>query len=454
MITSLHVAGFKSWRDSGELPLRRLTGFFGTNSSGKTSLLQLLLVLKQTSESSDRSQVLHLGDDRTLVGLGSLKDVLHRHDEDGTLSLDISWRAGRGATVVDTKGKSRSAAGDQMAFTTKVVSSGRNGAGAVESMAYTHLDETYEYRSVDSPPKSKYLLLKDGDEGFFLRNRGRPREALPPPVRCYGFPDEIRAAFQNAGFLADLELEFERLMQRITYLGPLRVYPKRQYTWAGGQPDDMGPQGQRWVDAILASRAEGKKKHWKYRTLEGLVAWWLKELGLIDSFRFKQLSPDSNLYRVLVKTTPSASEVAITDVGFGVSQILPVIVLCYYAPKGSTILLEQPEIHLHPSVQAGLADVLIDASKRRDVQIVVESHSEHLLRRLQRRVAEAESITNDDVALYFCRRHGGESRAEQLQLNLFGHIENWPEDFFGDQMEDVAEMTLAATRRKRSGERA
>ena len=68
--------------------------------------------------------------------------------------------------------------------------------------------------------------------------------------------------------------------------------------------------------------------------------------------------------------------------GIGVSQVLPVLVLCYYVPEGSTIILEQPELHLHPSVQAGLADVFIDVIKHRNVQILLESHSEHLLRRL------------------------------------------------------------------------
>ena len=106
-----------------------------------------------------------------------------------------------------------------------------------------------------------------------------------------------------------------------------------------------------------------------------------------------------------MRKSAGGPETLITDVGFGVSQILPVLVLCFYAPKGSTIILEQPEIHLHPAVQAGLADVLIDAYKRRDVQIIVESHSEHFLRRLQRRVAE-EALPNDDLAVYFCENAG------------------------------------------------
>ena len=91
--------------------------------------------------------------------------------------------------------------------------------------------------------------------------------------------------------------------------------------------------------------------------------------------------------------------------GSGVSQILPALVLLYYIPEGSTVLMEQPEIHLHPSVQSDLADIMLNVAKNRNVQIIVESHSEHLMRRLQRRVAEEEASV-EDVKLYFVSTSG------------------------------------------------
>ena len=261
----------------------------------------------------------------------------------------------------------------------------------------------------------------------------------------------MRAYYQNAGFLSDFELEFERLFTRMFYLGPLREYPQRQYTWAGAQPMDMGRRGERVVDALLAARETGSSiargRGRKRLTLEERVALWLKELGLIERFEIRPIAPGSKLFQVWVQRSSRASEVLITDVGFGVSQILPVITLCYYAPEGSILLLEQPEIHLHPSVQAGLADVFIDAIKTRNIQIILESHSEHLLRRLQRRIAE-EQLHSQQTALYFCAMTRGESRLDALHLDLFGNIENWPEDFFGDEFGEIAAMSEAMDTRK------
>jgi predicted ATPase len=301
-----------------------------------------------------------------------------------------------------------------------------------------------------SPEKNMYELVSKADDLQFVRARGRPWD-LPSPVKCYGFPDQVKAYFQNAGFLADLQLAFEEAFGRLYYLGPLREYPKRQYTWAGADPADMGQRGERVIDALLAARERGLRiplgRGKKRPTLEEYVAHWLKHLGLIHAFRVEAIAKDSNLYRVLLRRSPDSAEVLVTDVGFGVSQILPVLVLCYYVPEGSTIILEQPEIHLHPSVQAGLADVFIDAVRTRHVQVIFESHSEYLLKRLQRRIAE-EQVDTRETALYFCDLDAGKSRLVPLDVDMVGRIRNWPKDFFGDEFGEVVETQLAAMKRQ------
>jgi predicted ATPase len=182
-------------------------------------------------------------------------------------------------------------------------------------------------------------------------------------------------------------------------------------------------------------------------TLEQHVAYWLKELGLIHSFAVRPIAPNRKEYEVRIKRTVESAEVFLTDVGFGVSQLLPVLVLLFYVPEGSTIILEQPEIHLHPAVQAGLADVFIDAIKRRNVQIILESHSEHLLQRLQRRLAE-EALPIDQVKLYFTDFVGAASTLTPLDLDEYGNIRNWPKNFFGDTMGEASAMMEAELKRR------
>lgn len=168
---------------------------------------------------------------------------------------------------------------------------------------------------------------------------------------------------------------------------------------------------------------------------------------MAEDFSLHPIARSRQEFEVKIRLTKDSPEVLLTEVGFGVSQILPVLTQCYFSPKGSTIILEQPEIHLHPAVQAGLADVFIDVIKNRGVQIILESHSEHLLRRLQRRMAE-EQLAQDDVALYFTRMADGESKLDELDIDAYGNIRNWPENFFGDEMGDLVAMTEATMQRQ------
>jgi len=455
MLTRLKLRNFKSWADTGDIVLRPITGFFGANSSGKTSLLQALLLLKQTADSSDRGLALQFGDRNSLVNLGDFRSVVHRHAEESELVISLDWNQPEPFIVKNPEEPDKQVVKDtQLGLSTRIRTENGGTARvpglAVPEITYRVGEAAFGLRRKPES-RNEHELFAKGTGYKFLRSPGRVWP-LPPPAKCYGFPDQVRAYYQNAGFLSDLELAFEETLRRVYYLGPLRAYPERTYTWTGAQPSDMGRTGELAVHAILSSRDRGEKiqlgRGHRQQTLEQFVADWLKRLGLIAEFRVEAVTKDSQIFQVKVRKAAAGSETLITDVGFGVSQILPVVVLCFYVPEGSTVILEQPEIHLHPAVQAGLADVLIDAHRKRNVQVLVESHSEHLLRRLQRRIAEGQ-LSKDQVVFYFCEAKDRGSRLTALELDMFGRISNWPAEFFGDEFGELAETHEAIIRRGR-----
>jgi len=313
--------------------------------------------------------------------------------------------------------------------------------------------EFYIYQKEGEP---RYQLeTRNGFDFRFIRTLGRKWD-LPEPTKAYSFPDKAQTYFQNSEFLGVLESLYVDQINKVLYLGPLRDDPRRQYTWSGSFPADVGAKGERTIEAILAAtereEVRNLRKGARRKPFQEVIAEWLQELNLIHSFEVREVSTGSGLFRAFVKKTAASPEALITDVGFGVSQVLPVLVLLYYAEEGSTILIEQPEIHLHPAVQAGLADLFISISHARDIQLIVESHSEHLLSRLMRRVAEGETkygnISEDDVAVYFTETRAGRSRLSELEVTSSGTIKNWPKDFFGDQMGEVIAREEAALRKK------
>ena len=454
MLKWLKIENFKSWADTGIVPLAPITGLFGANSSGKTSLLQFLLMLKQTVESTDRTRVLQLGNGRSSVDLGTFSDVIHQHQIANALAFDLRWEPS-----ARLRQKLPLKVNHGIGFTAIIR------ADTAESLSPRLRVERFHYRldqarfgmqyvqttsgflSDMAPrawPKEQYLLEADGYELKSELQTFPPAELpLPAPIRFYGFPDETYAQYRNVGFLADLALELEKLFQQIFYLGPIREYFHRTYQWSGEPIENVGVRGEYTIQALLAARALRQS----FPTVEERVARWLKEMKLIEDFSVRPIAEHRDEYEVKVRQNRNSAEVSISDVGFGVSQILPVLVLCAYAPPGSVLLLEQPELHLHPSVQYDLADVLIDAMQNRQLQIILESHSEHLLQRLQRRIAERDELA-DKLALYFCEIKQAASTLTPLRLDEYGNISNWPPDFFGDEMGELTARAEAAANRQ------
>ena len=456
MLNRLKLENFKAWRKA-DFRFGKVTGFFGANSAGKSSLLQFLLLLKQTKNATDRGLVLDFGGPDDLANLGTFNDVVHQHDEDRQITWRLDWTLPRTLRIYDSTTRRRHLLfrGDSLQMRCSVGLENKRLQSA--ELAYRFDGVVFRLQqSADSPHDFK--LASEGGSFEFLRTRGRP-SPLPHPVKTHLFPNQVKSNYQNSAFLADFELEYENLMDSLYYLGPLRVYPQRQYHWGGTSPSDVGPRGERTMDAMLAATRDNRLETLRPRAqgvprvpFQQIIAHWLQELGLIHNFSLEEIAEGTNLYRAMVTTPGSRVPTALTDVGFGVSQVLPALVLLYYVPEGSTVLMEQPEIHLHPAVQSGLADLMLNVAAVRNVRIVVESHSEHLMRRLQRRVAEAD-VSAEDVQLYFVSSPEGRAFASDLCLNEWGEIENWPNRFFGDEMAEIAAIAKASLARKqgRSG---
>jgi len=456
MLTELRIENFKAWKDTGRLRMAPLTVIFGVNSAGKSSLGQLLMALKQTVMIDDPSCAFHLGDAGSPIELGRFRDCLHNHDLAARLGFSLGWKLPEPIAVTDSTAPGATRQGDHLELSSSLRANQRGNP---------QLDH-FSYRLLEGDEERLRVTHGQGENGdVFLHieppGLTTPHDAsrpLDPPEKFYRFADSTQARYGNLQALGRFAEETERLFAGLIHLGPMRDAPRRGYRWNGEHPADVGERGQHALAALLAAAREGRElcrgEGVAKARFDAFIAAWLRDLGVIDSFAVHPRDASAGDFDVLVRTYRGAPQVTLADVGFGVSQILPALVQAFHAPPWSTVWMEQPEIHLHPQVQAELADVFISAvqawenGKPRQVQLVVESHSMHFLLRLQRRIAE-QAIAARDVAVYFASRSAGGSELEALRLNAYGEIENWPENFFGDELGEIAARAQAAIARRR-----
>jgi hypothetical protein len=196
MLTELRIQNFKSWSDTQTMRLAPITVFFGTNSSGKSSIGQLLLMLKQTAESPDRTRVLNTGDQQAPVDLGDFRSLIHHHDDTLDLSFELAWKQSDAIVIDDPKDELVHHKGNLIRFRASIFQPpARPGQLRVRNMSYELLDgDAAPFRAgmePDSRRSSRYKLMFEGFSP--VRNRGRSWE-LPAPGRFYGFPDEAVAS--------------------------------------------------------------------------------------------------------------------------------------------------------------------------------------------------------------------------------------------------------------------
>jgi predicted ATPase len=249
--------------------------------------------------------------------------------------------------------------------------------------------------------------------------------------------------------------------RQLKYIGPLRDEPKPVYPLASAiDPDNIGFRGENTAAVLELHRnspvtyipskqfSENAKTYVPRDVpLQEAVLDWLDYMGVAKGVQTTDRGKLGHELRVSVANAQPYHD--LTHVGVGVSQVLPILVLSLLAEPGSTLIFEQPELHLHPRVQSRLADFFVSMTML-DLQCVVETHSEYLITRLRYRAAvDGHDHIPKNVIMYFVEKQDGQSTYRPIHINRFGVIEYWPEGFFDENEEQSAAILKAGMNRRR-----
>ncbi|MDO8184015.1 DUF3696 domain-containing protein [Conexibacter sp. JD483] len=477
MLTKLEIEGLKAFADRTSVELAPITLVFGDNSAGKSSLLQSLLVAQQTICSARDGRLRTSGHD---FDLGGFTNLVHAHDCDRLLvigctvtggrdfrdestshsivmnfragdhstadvdELRLSWHGGRTTTglvfrPIEARRSERERQYDvgngdwspELLEWLKVVLgprlAGRQRAAASAAwrtcreaaIAVARLDETAEEWDGFTEQEIERAL-------GLIRPRFSAQSGswLPRGVTADSLPrgsEATAVAAVVAALEAVIGQAHERLQDelgRVVHLGPAREIPQRVTLLRDASPEI----GRLVHDAALLDRVNKYLRHLEipYDLVPAL-------LGRGDA-----LLEDAIALRLIDHRYQTALTVNLRDVGVGISQLLPVVVSAVTNPFGA-VFIEQPELHVHPGLQAKLGDVLVSESAT--TQFVVETHSEHLMLRLLRYVRTGR-ISADDIAVLYVHHneHGAGASVRRIEIDDAGEfVQRWPGGFFTER---------------------
>ena len=545
MLESITLANFKGIAESQEVPLAPITLLFGANSSGKTSILQSLLLLKQTLDESESADTVLLPKGRT-IDLGNYKELIHAHETSRELSFGFRLSAdafrraattpvvgpmrffsedvgspwctvrfgGRGRIIrlrnftvgtgmwnefLASFGAARSRArqlpatfeedlrpGVQRALRLTefnplhpfITSCWKQIESSVdeykERLADRHLIEEKRHQRIRSRAaetgsefdrkrldsfRNRLAELKESAKRFEDYSMERLALDIEKQTRELTFPlrnfvpqtgPVLRRRIKPAGVTSSVDPRQDRLLRdahmavarltnrigmrlirildRIIYLGPLREYPERHYIFSGNVVANVGKSGKFMPDLLFSDAAA-------VDTLND----WLERFDLGYKVSVKSLKDPhiKDVFTIRLIDASSGVSVSPSDVGFGISQILPILVQAIIA-KNRMILVEQPEIHLHPRLQAEFGSFLADCIKPTGGnQFLIETHSEHLVLRLQRLIREKQ-LSPSDVSVIYVKKTSAGVRCEHLGLDERGEFfDEWPDGFFPERLSEL-----------------
>ncbi len=432
-ITSLSVSGFKSIVEEQTLEVRPLTLLAGANSSGKSSIMQPLLLLKQTLEAPyDPGPLLLDGPNVRFTSAQQFRPAGLPKGRAAHLMVDLGLSDESSFLVTFRNQESR-----PVALQSNTILKDGNCVILKENTGPADLVDLAP--QVLSSDLVQRVLRRAGDAPLkFTRDRffQRPDQEEPPEL-FFILVDYYK-----------LTSTIARLLTEVIHLPGLRGNPKRVYSVTAVDASYPGTFDH-YVASLIAdwvSESPGRVRQ---------LSDDLKSLGLTWKIEAAPVNDTQVELRVgrLPRPKPGGAKdlVNIADVGFGVSQTLPVVVALRAARTGQLVYIEQPEIHLHPRAQVAMARLLVNAAKR-GVRIVAETHSSLILLAVQTLVAEGV-IEPEFVGLnWFLRdEKSGTTRIKTAELDEAGRFGDWPEDFDEVALEAENRYLSAAEERLAKG---
>ena len=222
------------------------------------------------------------------------------------------------------------------------------------------------------------------------------------------FPLGEPTRFQSYYRLRQFQDAVQNELQSTLYLGPFRQPPQRSYPTRGASPTEVGTFGESTItliaNEVIQSRSRGSLDQ---------INDWLNYLKIGENLDVRRI-PQSDLFDIRI-TLEDDNAFPLPDLGYGTSQVLPVLAQCSYCQPKSTLLFEQPGLHLHSIAARGLASVFIETAKQKHCNIVAETHSPDLLRQMQRELRDG-NISIDDVAAYKVDRYDSSSHIRRIPI--------------------------------------
>jgi predicted ATPase len=408
-ISRLYIDNFKGIGKGKWIDIKPITVFIGANSSGKSSCIHALACLSQTLKVPNNTAPIVIDDEYANVHLGRFIEVIHSKSYQDTISLGFTTREIQFIEVLDDGEPKRHKSTIEAVYEFKCAQ--RTQDIRIETASIKMLDIEYIIKwspkgyTVTNKKTSAKLTCKLGP-GFLIS-----------PESIFG------KAKKNGGHFIPLLNAQSALSEELfstCYLGPFRESPRRKYETRGANPSEVGSRGEASI-TMLANESfqTTKRPHIKQ------IARWLKKLGLAKDVSITRVGK-SDLVDLKLGLNDGES-FPIADLGYGLSQIMPVLTQCSFSEKQSTLLFEQPEIHLHTKSSRELASIFIDTVKEKQSNILLETHSPDLVKQFMQEL-KAGSLPAEDFALYKVTRENGETCIHEVEIDADNECdvyENW-----------------------------